>query len=165
MKLQNLNPPAFKNYLTQITSDVFAKKTWHKTKDQSLSKPCILIVDDDWNMLKLLCNFLSDQYGLVVKPSPIQALNWIHEGNHPALIICEYNHQHFNSASFIQIVKGSGLYHHTPVIILSHVERVEEKILSMPFKVEGIISKPFDPVHLKKIIQKILHGNEPRLNH
>lgn len=164
MKLKYFTLIDFKDRYSQLTSDVFLKNgsTGQKSK---LQKPRILIVDDEWNMLKLLSSFLSPQYELTIKNSAIQALKWIHEGNQPAAIICEYQLPHFDGASFIQIIKTSGLYKQIPIIILSSADNVEEKLFDLPFSIDGIIKKPFDPSHLKKTIQKSIYGDQFKLNH
>ena len=157
--------PWFKDYFNQVSSDFVIKKDKQPRRAALGAKQQILIVDSEWNILKLLYSYLKPYYEPVVKDCPVKALKWIHEGNNPALIICEYQLPHFNGASFIQFIKGSGLYHETPVIILSGEDGFEQKTKNLPFAVEGIIRKPFDPTHLKITIQKVLNEYEPRFHY
>jgi two-component system, chemotaxis family, chemotaxis protein CheY len=128
-------------------------------KKLSIAKQ-ILIVDGEQYMLKLLYNFLSKEYNLVIKKSPIEALKWIHDGNEPILIISEYQLPYISGACFIKIIKTSGLYNKIPFIILSSCEGFEEKLKDLPYNVEGVIRKPFNPTHLKTIVKKTLDDYE-----
>jgi two-component system chemotaxis response regulator CheY len=125
----------------------------------SISKQ-IIIVDEEVDMLKLLYNFLSPHYNVIVRDSPIQALKWIHDGNRPSLIISEYKLPYINGPSFIQAIKTSGLYKEIPLIILSADEGFEEKLKNLPYSIEGLVRKPFNPIHLKTTIQKVLNEYE-----
>jgi len=141
-------------YAHKKNNNIRKKSSFHKNIK-------ILIVDNELNMLKLLYNYLSPFYKLIVKSCPLEAIKWIQDGNQPALIICEYQLPNFDCASFIQVVKTTGWYHQIPVIILSDTYDLEKKIINLPLRVDGIIKKPFNPTHLKSIIQKILYEYEP----
>ena len=119
----------------------------------------ILIVDEEKYMVKLLYNFLSKDYSLIIKKSPVEALKWIHDGNEPLLIISEYKLPHISGACFIQIIKTSGLYHQIPFVILSSSEGFEQKLKNLPYAVE-VVRKPFNPDHLKTVIKKALNDDE-----
>ncbi|WP_345951613.1 MULTISPECIES: response regulator [unclassified Mucilaginibacter] len=125
------------------------KKT--KLKEQ------ILIVDSEWNMLKLLYAVLSDQFDLVTKNSSVDALQWLESGNKPALIITEFQLPYLDGASFIRHLKYSGIFNSTPVIVLSHANDIEAKIKNVAFQVGAIISKPFNPSYLIFKINTLLH--------
>ena len=107
----------------------------------------ILIVDNELNMQKLLYSYLSPDYNVVVKNSSIDALRWIHNGNQPLLIISEYQLPYLSGTSFISIIKASGLYCKIPVIMLSASDEFEQKLSDLPFTIEGIMRKPFNPIH------------------
>jgi DNA-binding response OmpR family regulator len=125
------------------------------------AKSQILIVDSEWNILKLLYSVLNKQYQLVVKHSPIEAMVWLEEGNRPSLIICEYGLPHFDKAAFVQLIKSSGYHKSTPIIVLSETENLEQKVNSLPFKVNAMLQKPFNPLTLLVVIKSLLH--EPKL--
>lgn len=114
----------------------------------------ILIVDNELNMQKLLYSYLSPKYNIVVKSSSIEALRWIQDGNQPQLIISEYKLPYLSGTSFVQTIKTSGLYSDIPVIMLSASDGFEQKVYDLPFTVEGVMRKPFNPTHLTTTIQK-----------
>ncbi len=133
------------------------KLTFH---NKQLKAKQLLIIDNELSMLKLLYNFLSTEYNVVVKNSPIEALRWIQDGNKPLLIISEYELPYINGLSFLEIIRTSGLYNKIPIIILSSGDGFEQKLKNLPYNVEGIIRKPFNPTHLKTIINKALNDYE-----
>ncbi|RZJ73434.1 MAG: response regulator [Flavobacterium sp.] len=153
-------------------NNLYIKKAWNslakniqnstqrKKKSQDARKKQILIVDNEWNMLKLLYSLLSDKYNLVIKNSPIDALAWIEEGNSPSLVISEYRLPHLDKASFIQLLKYSGFYNSTPIIILSETKNLEQKVSLLPFKVNAILQKPFNPSSLLTVIKSLLNESE-----
>ncbi|HMG84018.1 MAG TPA: response regulator [Ferruginibacter sp.] len=130
------------------------------THKKSSANRQILIVDEEKYMVKLLYNFLSKDYNLVLKKSPVEALKWIHDGNEPILIISEYQLPYISGACFITIIKTSGLYNKIPFIILSSSEGFEQKLKELPYSIEGVIRKPFNPIHLKTVIKKTLNDYE-----
>ena len=119
----------------------------------------ILVVDDDLIILKLLNFILSRDYELTIKDSGIEALNWLEEGNDPALIISDLEMPYLDGSSFIHNLKISGYYRDTPVIMLSGAFDLEERVAGMQYKVDGHLHKPFNPADLKKTISNLLNRN------
>ncbi|WP_423145919.1 response regulator [Rubrolithibacter danxiaensis] len=120
-------------------------------------KKQILIVDDEVSILKLLNFVLSKDYNLVIKNSGVEALGWLEEGNDPALIISDLHMPYFDGSSFIRNLKISGFYRNTPVILLSGEEDLESRVSQMPFTVDDVIQKPFNPTRLKSSINNLLN--------
>lgn len=122
-----------------------------------ISKERLLIVDSEWNMLKLLYAVLSNKYELVIKNSSLDAMQWLESGNRPALIITEYKLPYIDGASFVKHLKHSGIHHTTPIIMLTDVPDLEKKMHSFPFDNGAIISKPFNPSLLVSKIKSLLN--------
>jgi two-component system chemotaxis response regulator CheY len=158
LKILNSDRFSFIQYWLELYTN--RKINIKRSESSSHKNHKILIVDNEWNMLKLLYHYLSPFYTLVLKSCPLEAIKWIQDGNQPSLIICEYHLPYFDSASFIQVVKTTGFYHQTPVIILSDADDLEQKLINLPLRVEGMIKKPFNPSHLKSTIQNILNEYE-----
>jgi DNA-binding response OmpR family regulator len=132
-------------------------KLYNTLAKKAKPKEQILIIDSEWNILKLLYAVLSNRYDLVVKNSSVDALQWLENGNRPALIITEYQLPYIDGALFIKHLKYSGIYNNTPVIVLSDTNDVEAKVNSLAFYVGAIISKPFNPSYLMFKIDTLLH--------
>jgi DNA-binding response OmpR family regulator len=126
-------------------------------------KQQILIVDSEWNILKLLYSVLSNDYDLVIKNSSVDAMQWLENGNRPALIITEYQLPYIDGVLFIKHLKYSGIYNSTPVIVLSDANDVESKINTINFFIGAIIAKPFDPSFLIFKINSLLHEYKPAM--
>jgi len=122
-----------------------------------IPKKRLLIIDSEWNMLKLLYAVLSNNYDLTVKNSSIEAMQWLENGNKPALIITEYKLPYIDGASLVKQLKHSGIHNNTPIIMLSDVHDLEKKIHSFPFNNGAIISKPFNPSQLISKIKSLLN--------
>ncbi|KLT67009.1 PleD family two-component system response regulator [Pedobacter sp. BMA] len=120
------------------------------------SKKHILIVDGGLNLGKLLNFILSSEYRLTIKTNGIDALSWLEEGNDPDLVISSLRMPYFDGSLFIQILKLSGLYRNTPVMLLSGEENLEEKVKEMTFKVDSYMEKPFNPTLLKNQINSLI---------
>jgi DNA-binding response OmpR family regulator len=154
--------------ISDLTQDRFIDQLYEEVARRNfilkrLKKPkvttlqTILIIDHEWNILKLLYSVLSKDYNLIIKNSPISAFQWIASGKEPALIICEYKFPHFTGGEFVQQLRNSGFHSSIPVIILSDAEDLEHKISLLPCDVSGTVSKPFNPVLLTSTIQKVLY--------
>ncbi|WP_231427157.1 PleD family two-component system response regulator [Pedobacter sp. Leaf250] len=132
------------------------KKLLLKSFRKSISKKHILIVDGGLNLGKLLHFILASEYHLTIKTNGIEALSWLEEGNDPDLVISSLRMPYFDGSLFIQILKLSGLYRNTPVMLLSGEENLEEKVKNMTFKVDSYMEKPFNPTKLKSQINTLI---------
>lgn len=123
-------------------------------------KKQILVVDDEISILKLLHFVLSKHYDLIIKNSGVEAVDWLEQGNDPDLIISDLQMPYFDGSSLVRNLKISGYYRDTPVILLSGVENLEEKVSTMKIRVEGFLQKPFNPGTLKSMIEALLKQSE-----
>lgn len=121
-------------------------------------KKQILVVDDELSILKLLHFILSKDYDLVIKQNGADAISWLEDGNDPDLIISDLEMPYIDGGSFIRILKISGFYRDTPVILLSGADNLEAIVEQMPHKADCFFKKPFNPAELKSSIStSLLH--------
>ena len=120
-------------------------------------KKQILVVDDELSILKLLNFILSKDYDLVIKQNGADAINWLEDGNDPALIISDLEMPLIDGGSFIRNLKISGFYRDTPVILLSGAENLEKIVEKMPYQADFFLKKPFNPAELKSSISEALN--------
>ncbi|QQL51242.1 response regulator transcription factor [Mucilaginibacter ginkgonis] len=129
-------------------------KLQHLSNKPRLQKRQILIVDSEWNILKLLYAFLSREFTVVAKNNAVDAFHWLLSNNQPAIIIAELKSTGFDDLSFLKHLKYSGLYKDIPVILLTEY-RGEEQKNADPFDIADVVlMKPFNPSYL---IYKINH--------
>ena len=121
------------------------------------AKKRILLVDDEIAILKLLEFILKKDYELVIKNNGFDALTWLDNGNMPDLIISDMEMPYFNGADFVRSLKVSGYFRNVPVIVLSGSETLENIKTKIPYEINGLMSKPFNPGILKDKIKFILN--------
>lgn len=125
--------------------------TIHKHKKK------ILIVDDEVSVLKLLQFILKDEYEPIIRQSGIEALSTLNNGNIPDLIISDVEMPFFSGIDFIKSLKTSGYFRNIPVIVLSGSDTPENIQAKIPYILNGIMLKPFNPTYLKEVIKTLLN--------
>jgi len=120
-------------------------------------KKRILLVDDEIAILKLLEFILKKDYELVIKNNGFDALTWLDNGNMPDLIISDMEMPYFDGAEFVRSLKVSGYFRNVPVIVLSGSESLENIKTKIPYQIEALMAKPFNPSVLKDKIKIILN--------
>ncbi|MBU1372123.1 MAG: response regulator [Bacteroidetes bacterium] len=126
-------------------------------KKTSSTKKRILLVDDENSILKLLEFILKKDYELVVKNNGFDALTWLDSGNIPDLIISDMEMPYFDGVEFVKSLKFSGYFREVPVIVLSGSETLENIRKKIPYEINGLMAKPFNPSILKDKIKVILN--------
>jgi response regulator RpfG family c-di-GMP phosphodiesterase len=117
----------------------------------------ILLVDDEIAILKLLEFILKKDYELIIRDNGFDALTWLDSGNIPDLIISDMEMPYFNGADFVRSLKISGYFREVPVIVLSGSDSLENIKTRIPYPINELISKPFNPGILKDKIKFILN--------
>ena len=116
----------------------------------------ILFVDDNPAIGKVLSVYLGKENELVYFEDPLRAIEWLNEGNEPALIISDIRMPRMNGSEFLHYLKGNALFRHIPVVMLSSEESTTERINLLEAGAEDFILKPFNPMELKARIKKYL---------
>lgn len=117
----------------------------------------ILLVDDEIAILKLLEFILKKDYELIIKNNGFDALTWLDDGNIPDLIISDMEMPYFDGADFVRSLKTSGYFREVPVIVLSGSDSLENIKTRIPYPINDLLSKPFNPSILKDKIKIILN--------
>ena len=101
----------------------------------------ILLVDDK-AIGKVLSMYLGKEYDLVYCEDPLKAIEWLHEGNEPNLIISDIRMPKMTGSEFLSYLKSNELFKHIPVMMLSSEESTTERIrlYSEAFQSHGIES-------------------------
>lgn len=126
------------------------------TKPHTLKKR-ILLVDDEIAILKLLEFILKDEYDLTTRSNGFDAISWLDNGNVPDLIISDMEMPYFDGADFVKSLKVSGYYRNVPLIVLSGSDTLENIHNRIPYPINGLMSKPFNPSILKEKIKTLLN--------
>lgn len=116
----------------------------------------ILFVDDKPAIGKVLSVYLGKENELVYFENPVKAIEWLNEGNEPALIISDIRMPKMTGGEFLAYLKGNSLFKDIPVVMLSSEENTSERINLLEAGAEDFILKPFNPMELKARIKKFL---------
>jgi len=126
-----------------------------------MKRPRILIVDDSKPILCLLEVILGKQFEIFAATDGFSAMNWLMEGNRPDMIISDLQMPNIDGTELLSFLSNSSYYEGIPILILSGCE--ESDIISKcnGLKVSGYLTKPFDPVELIEIVNKVLRNQKP----
>lgn len=116
----------------------------------------ILFVDDKPAIGKVLSMYLSKEHDLVYFEDPIQAIEWLNEGNEPALIISDIYMPKMRGDEFLRYLKSNPFFKDIPVVVLSSEESTTERIALLENGAADYILKPFNPMELKARIKRYL---------
>jgi DNA-binding response OmpR family regulator len=116
----------------------------------------ILLVDDKPTIGQVLTMYLGKEYDLIYFEDPLKAIDWLHEGNDPDLIISDIRMPKMTGDEFLEYLKGNSLFSHIPVVMLSSEESTSERIRMLQEGAVDYILKPFNPMELKVRINKVI---------
>ena len=116
----------------------------------------ILFVDDKPAIGKVLSVYFGEGNELVYFEDPVRAIEWLNEGNEPALIISDIRMPKMTGSEFLAYLKSNSLFKDIPVVMLSSEESTTERINLLEAGAEDFILKPFNPMELKARIKKFL---------
>ena len=116
----------------------------------------ILLVDDKASIGKVLSMYLGKEYDFVYCEDPLKAIDWLHEGNEPDLIISDIRMPKMTGSEFLHYLKSNELFKHIPVMMLSSEESTTERIRLLEEGAVDYILKPFNPMELKVRLKKFI---------
>ena len=113
--------------------------------------PTLLVVDDSPDILILMEELLSDQYRVLTAPGGIQALEIIASSSPPDLILLDCMMPGMDGYETCRKLRSSSASG-TPVIFLSALSSIEERLLGYSAGGDDYVCKPFD---MPELIAKI----------
>ncbi len=119
-------------------------------------KKKILVVDDEQIIRMLLENYFAASYNVTVKSDGKEALEWLHQGFIPDLIIADINMPNMDGLAFVENIRSSGYFKDIPIIMLSSSETSAEKIKFLRLGANDYVVKPFNPEELSVRIELLL---------
>ncbi len=129
------------------------------TKPQS--KATILVVDDSPTIRKLVSMTLESRgYCVVVACDGVDGLAKMQEGV-PDLILSDISMPRLDGYQFCKVVKSNKETKHIPVIMLSGNDGLFDKVRGKMAGSANYITKPFEPNHLVKEIERFVKTERP----
>ena len=118
-------------------------------------KKKILIIDDKDEFRRLTKTILLSKYDVEGSENGINALSLLQGGFKPDLIICDLIMPVLGGKEFLEQLKNSGAFKDIPVIILSSIDKSEEKIKLIKMGASDYLEKPYNPAELMARIESI----------
>lgn len=115
-----------------------------------MSKPVIMVVDDDPLVLRLLKTILERDYEVLAAADPAAALALL-EGNDPQLFILDMQLPGMHGLDLVHLLRGSQL---TPAIAVTGGNVDSDEVLAHGFN--GYLLKPFKPAELRALVANSL---------
>jgi len=119
-------------------------------------KKKILIVDDKTEFRRLTKTILQSKYEVESAENGLEALSVLKNGYIPDLIVSDLMMPELGGKEFLEQVKSSGAYKNIPVIILSSIDKSEEKIKLINLGANDYLEKPYNPAELLARIENLL---------
>ncbi len=143
---------------TKELVDNLSKKTDHelkRTEKTDLQK--ILIVEDNSELREFLSDYLSADYQIITAANGFEGLN-ICESENPDLVISDVMMESMDGLQFCKTIKSTQEISHIPVILMTALASVENKMSGYKVGADDYITKPFEPELLKIRAENILEN-------
>ena len=119
----------------------------------------MLSISSNWSMNYLLKTIASSSCELITAEDSVEAMSSLKTIEEIECILIDIDYQTELNLNFVLHVRDSLLYQ-CPVVILSSHKEIYNG--DQPSNVERVFYKPFDPLDLKKEIDKIMRASLPR---
>lgn len=119
-----------------------------------------LLVEEDQYVAIVLRQALGTDFKLKVVTNGMEAMHWLEQGNHPDLIITELEFPYLDGHELIQLVRGSNLMAHLPIIVLSTQVDSSVRIECLENGADAYLTKPFNPLELRAKAKAILRRTQ-----
>lgn len=119
-------------------------------------KKKILIVDDKTEFRRLTKTILSTNYLVESAENGVEALSLLQSGNIPDLIVSDLMMPVLGGKDLVEQLKSSGAFKDIPIIILSSIDKSDEKIKLIKMGADDYLEKPYNPAELLARIEKLL---------
>ena len=114
-------------------------------------KKKLLIIDDEPAICRILNQYFSEIFEVVIKTNGLEALQWLEAGNHPDAIVVDYQMPLMDGPALLQEVRARPLHRHTVLIMLSGSDLSSSKIQCLRLGADDYLVKPFnlEELHLR----------------
>lgn len=129
-----------------------------------MSKPTILVVDDERHILELVkFNLEKEGYGVIVASDGLEAFN-IAKAERPDLIILDVMLPEMDGFEVCRMVQREQEIGETPIIMLTARSEEIDKVLGLEIGADDYITKPFSPRELLARVKARLRRTSGKQN-
>ena len=122
-------------------------------------KKKILIVDDKNEFRRLTKTILETKFEVESAENGIDALAKLQSGYLPDLIVTDLLMPVLGGKDLVEQLKSSGAWKNIPIIVLSSIDKSDEKIKLIKLGATDYLEKPYNPAELLARIENILKSN------
>ncbi|MCP4438420.1 MAG: response regulator [Aureispira sp.] len=123
----------------------------------------VLIVEDHPFMRSLLIQLFIGKYNITCVDNAISALQWMDSNNTPNLIISDLLMPEMDGFELLNSIRASSFFQKVPIIILSGLNKSQNRMRCLKLGADDFIPKPFNPDELlfkvNKLIQSTYYEN------
>lgn len=123
----------------------------------NIARKRILIIEDHESIRLLLGTMLSKSYEVVTKKDGMEGMAWLVKGNMPDLILLDMSMPRLSGNDFLRNIRQSGFFRDIPVIVVSGNDGEDDVRNCLRWGVDDYLTKPFNPISLKKRIESVLY--------
>jgi len=120
------------------------------------NRKTVLIIEDHRPIRFVLSSVLKKRFEVVTKKDGFEGLAWLSSGNIPDLIVLDMSMPRISGIEFLSNLRSSGFFRNIPVIIVSGEERHEVLSKCEALGIQGVFSKPFNPIELNNQIDQTI---------
>ncbi len=117
----------------------------------------ILIIEDNSELREFLSDYLSAGYQIITANSGFEGLK-LCESENPDLVISDVMMENIDGLQFCETIKSTPEISHIPVILMTALASVENKMTGYKVGADDYITKPFEPELLKIRVGNILEN-------
>jgi len=123
------------------------------------NKPLILIVEDNLDVIQFIKSSLSADYRIMIANNGVEAFEkmYIEE---PDLIISDVMMPKMNGLEFTRKLKSDIRTSHIPIILLTALISIEQKIEGLETGADSYIPKPFNKKHLQVRVNQLIENRK-----
>ena len=111
-------------------------------------KKKVLLVDDISEFKRLTKMFLSHEFDVESVENGLEALSLLSRGYLPDIIVTDLVMPVLDGFQFLKQLRKSGQYRDIPVIVLSGVDKSNEKVKILKMGANDYMVKPYNPAEL-----------------
>ena len=119
-------------------------------------KKSMLIIEDNNFMKALLGNLFSIHFEVYSVSNGYEALEWLYDGNMPNVIISDIVMPEMDGFEFLKNIRGSTFFNSIPLVMLSGVDKSNDRIRCLQMGANDFVIKPFNPEELTIRVQNLL---------
>ncbi len=121
-------------------------------------KKKILLIDDIKEFCALVKIFLSSHYEVITARDGLEALSLLENGLVPDVIVTDLMMPRLDGYQLISRLKNNEPFKKIPVIVLSNVDKKQDKDELTRKGIYGYLNKPFSPDELKDNLSQMLNN-------